>query len=125
MELGPLGVFTSFSDGWLISSQARKVFSVSALFTLALTVLLFSHIDIREPNLAERIVLGILGVIGSAAILFLWAGMCRYWSRFDDSGRWLKWLWLVSLLLGFPWGSCVYFLLVFFCGKRCGTDGTR
>lgn len=113
MEIGPLAVFTSFSDGWLISRQARRLFSASAVLTLLVTVTIFRGVNSSKLPFAERLPLAILGVVGTLALLFIWAGMWRYWYRLDDSGKWVKWLWFLVLLLGFPWSSCVYFLCVY------------
>jgi hypothetical protein len=113
MEMGPLGVFTSFSDGWLVSRQAKREFATSALLTVALTTLLLSRIDIQKLNLGARIAVGVLGIVGLLAALFLFAAMCRYWYQLDDSGRCAKGLSLALLGLGFPWGSCVYLLFVY------------
>ena len=113
MEMGPLGVFTSFGDGWLVSRQAQRVFATSALLTVALTTVLLSGIDIQKLNLGARIAVGVLGIVGSVAALFLFVAMCRYWYRLDHSRRWAKRLSLALLGLGFPWGSCVYFLFIY------------
>jgi hypothetical protein len=50
--------------------------------------------------------LGALAAIGS---VFIWLGMWRYWVRIDNSRPWIKRIWFVVLLIGFSWGSCLYY----------------
>jgi hypothetical protein len=113
MKIGPLAVFTNFTDEWLISRQARTLFLISTVLTLVLTALFLSQIDIAKMTLAQRLPVSILGMVGIIALVFIWAGMWRYWYRLDDSGGWSKRICFLLLLLGLWWGSCIYFLFVY------------
>lgn len=60
-----------------------------------------------------RLPWGILGVLGPIGLLFLWFGMWRYWVRVDDSNLWAKRAWFVVLLVGFWYGSVLYYLFAY------------
>lgn len=113
-RIGPSGVLNSFRDDWLVSRQAIKLFFVSAVLVMLLTPVSFGLVGIAKMTFFQRLPWAILGVAGSIGSLFLWLGMWRYWFRLDDSGAWNKRFWFIVLLVGFWWGSCLYFFFAYF-----------
>ncbi len=53
--------------------------------------------------------LGIFEIAGILSLFFVYFGMWRFWIRLDQSPKWLKRLWFLVLLIGFWWGSVLYF----------------
>ena len=106
-------VWNWFSDDWLITQRAAKLFLVSTLLVLAVTPILLGRINTQTMSFWARLPWGILGVLGSVALFFLWFGMWRYWARVDNSSRWVKRIWFLLLLVGFWWGSCLYCLFLY------------
>jgi hypothetical protein len=112
-KLGPLGIFSWFSDDWIVSPVARRLFLVSTLLVVAITPFFLGYVDISRMSFWERFPWGILFLVGPLGMFFLWLGMWRYWVRIDDSPPRQKRLWFIILLVGFWWGSCVYFYCVY------------
>lgn len=111
--IGPWGPFNLFGDDWMVSRKAAKLFFASAVLELLSTLMFFGWIDIAKMTFSQRLPWGILGMVGSVGTGFLWIGMWRYWFRLDDSGAWNKRFWFVVLLVGFWWGSCLYFFFAY------------
>jgi hypothetical protein len=116
MQFQRVGIFwvpsSLLRDDWLISRLSMKLFFLSALLVIAMTPI-FIGVDTTKMTFLQRLPWGILGVVGPVGLFFLWLGMWRYWVRLDDSGRWVKQVWFVVLLIGFWWGSVLYFFLVY------------
>jgi signal transduction histidine kinase len=89
-----------------------KLFFLSALLVIAMTFI-FSGVDTNKMTFWQRLPWGILGILIPFGMLFLWLGMWRYWVRIDRSSRWLKRIWFVVLLIGFWWGSVLYYFLAY------------
>jgi hypothetical protein len=98
-------------EGWLVKPIAARLFLVSTILLLAGTPLLFGRVE--GKSLVAQILWGSLGVIGGPAVLFLWSGMWCYWSRLDGSAIRAKRFWFVVLLVGFWYGSALYFYCVY------------
>lgn len=98
-------------DEWLSTSTAAKLFFLSVLSVIALT--LEYNLDISAASYWQHQLWDALGVLEAISILFLWLGMWRYWTRIDDSNRSAKRLWFLVLLIGFWWGSALYYFLVY------------
>jgi uncharacterized BrkB/YihY/UPF0761 family membrane protein len=102
-----------FKDKWLSSRSALLIFLLSTILAIALIALLWGWVSPAKMSFRERLPWGTLGLLGPIAVLFLYFGMWRYWVRIDDSRVWIKRIWFVVLLIGFWWGSCAYFFLVY------------
>lgn len=107
------GLFSSkqASSDWLVSKTASTLFAISCFFVLVVTPILFGVVNVPNTTLWGNVLLGVLGVAGGLSILFLWVGMWYYWRRIDTSTRTIKRLWFFVLLVGFWYGSTLYFLL--------------
>ena len=112
-RMGPLAFFSWFSDDWIVSVIAQRLFLVSTLLVFALTPLFLGQIDVSHMSFSGRLPWGILAIIGPVGMFFLWLGMWRYWARIDDSRQGSKRLWFLVLLIGFWYGSCLYFYFVY------------
>ena len=99
-------------DDWLTSSKIAKLFFVSSLLVIALTPV-FSGVDTSKMTFWHRLPWGLLGIVGPIALFFLWFGMWRYWLRLDNSRVWAKRVWFFILLIGFWWGSVLYYFFVY------------
>lgn len=106
-------IWTWFKDDWLITRQAAKLFFIASLLVTVMTIAFLDEIDTTKISFWMRLPWGILGVVGPIALFFLWLGMWRYWVRIDNASRWVKRLWFLVLLIGFWWGSCLYFFIVY------------
>lgn len=106
-------LWNRFKDDWLITGQAARLFLLSTVLVLALTPVFLGWVDTTKMSFWMRLPWGILGVVGPVAIFFLWFGMWRYWVRLDDSKVAAKRAWFLVLLLGFWWGSCLYYFFVY------------
>ncbi len=91
--------------------MAMKVFFLSALCVIALT--LEYNLDTSKASHLQHHLWDVLGALEAIGILFLWLGMWRYWTRVDDSNRSAKRLWFIVLLIGFWWGSALYYFLAY------------
>lgn len=112
MRLERLWLPTSWvTDEWLSTSTAVKLFFLSALCVIALT--LEYNFDTSKASSWQLYLWDALGVVEAIGILFLWLGMWRYWARIDDSNRSGKRLWFAVLLIGFWWGSVLYYFLAY------------
>ena len=112
-QIGPFVFLDWFRDEWLATRRAARLFLVSVPFALALTPILFGVVHVTKVTIWMRIVGGVLGVIGPIAIFFLWLGMWRYWMRLDKSKGLTRRIWFVILLIGFFYGSVLYYFCVY------------
>ena len=92
----------------LFYSSGKALF-LSATCVIALT--LEFNLDTSRAAPWQNTLWDILGIVEALGILFLWLGMWRYWSRVDDSKHSAKRLWFLVLLIGFWWGSVLYYFL--------------
>jgi uncharacterized BrkB/YihY/UPF0761 family membrane protein len=117
MQFQRVGIFwlpsSLLRDDWLVSRLSMKLFFLSALLVIAMTPVFMGVIDTNKMTFLQRLPWGILGVVGPLGLFFLWLGMWRYWVRLDDSKRWMKRVSFAVLLIGFWWGSVLYFFLVY------------
>lgn len=113
MRIDPFAVFDRFSDEWLVTSWASRLFLLAVPFVLAVTPVFFGWVNIRKPTPVTQVLGGTVGVVGPIALFFLWFGMWRYWVRFDTSGSRSRKVWFVILLVGLWCGSVLYYLLVY------------
>lgn len=103
------GPWEWFSDAWLRTRQAARLFFIATLLVAAVTPQLFGWVKPLSMPIWVRILWSILVIVGTLALFFLWFGMWRYWVRLDRSTRVVKRLWFVALLFGFWYGSCFYY----------------
>jgi uncharacterized BrkB/YihY/UPF0761 family membrane protein len=117
MEFQRVGIFwlpTSWlKDDWLVSRVSTVAFFLSVLAVIALTPIFLGTIDTTKMTFWQRLPWGLLGIFGPVGLIFLWLGMWRYWVRLDNSRRWVKRIWFFVLLVGFWWGSCLYYFLAY------------
>jgi uncharacterized BrkB/YihY/UPF0761 family membrane protein len=117
MKFQRVGIFwlpsSLLRDDWLVSRLSMKLFFLSALLVIAMTPVFMGVVDTNKMTFLQRLPWGILGVVGPLGLFFLWLGMWRYWVRLDDSKRWMKRVSFAVLLIGFWWGSVLYFFLVY------------
>jgi hypothetical protein len=112
-QIGPFAFLDSFRDDWIVSRQAARLFLVSVPFILALTPFLFGWVNFTRMTIWMQIAGGVVGVTGPIASFFLWLGMWRYWMRLDRSKALRKRMWFVILLIGFEYGSVLYYFCVY------------
>jgi hypothetical protein len=111
-SIGPWGLLNLFKDHWLVSRQAIMVFFLCTI-CVALATPIFLGSDpsrIYSWMGPSRNAVGGLSAVGT---LLLWLGMWRYWVRIDNRGKWMKRLWFIVLLVGFWWGSFLYYFLAY------------
>jgi hypothetical protein len=102
-----------FKDDVLASRGYIALFLISAILTVALTVLMRSKIDPAKTVFWIRLPLTLVAMVGTPALFFLWFGMWFYWARLDKAAVWVKRVWFVILLFGLWYGSILYCLLVY------------
>jgi len=104
-----------FKDDWLVSRRATVMFFVAVILVLAVTPLFLGSVeDPAQMPLGGRVFWTILGMLGPIGLFFLWFGMWRYWVRLDRSRVYVKRLWFVILIIGFWYGSCLYYFFVYY-----------
>lgn len=112
-----IGIFwipdSLLKESWLISRRTSALFFLSAILVLGLTPVFMGQVDTTNMSFWHRVPWGLLGVLGPVGLFFLWFGMWRYWIRLDRSTPWLKRTWFLVLLLGFWWGSVLYYFAVY------------
>ena len=108
-----LAPFSWFNDEWLLTRRAVKLFLAAAIILVVSTPLLWGLVDVKRMSFWTRLPWGCIGLLCPVALIFLWAGMWRYWIRLDDSTTWTKRVWFVVLLVGFWYGSFAYYFLVY------------
>jgi len=99
-----------FSDDWLATRLAAILFFFSTFCVLVFTPV-FPNLNASLIYLWQRILSTVLALVVTVGIFFLWIGMWRYWMRLDRSRVWVKRMWFLVLLVGFWWGSCLYYFL--------------
>jgi hypothetical protein len=110
---GYWGPWNRFTEGWLVSRQAIRLFLVAAMFVLAVTPIFLGLVDPAKMSLPLRLLWTVVGMVGTISLFFLWLGMWRYWVRLDHSRVLVKRLWFVILLFGLWWGSCLYYFFAY------------
>jgi hypothetical protein len=110
-SVGPGGLFNFFNDRWIATAQAARIF-FSCTLCVAFATPVFLGLDLARAYSRLGLFKDIAGGVAAAGTLFIWFGMWRYWARVDSHSKWLKRLSFFVLLIGFWWGSCLYF----FCG---------
>jgi len=100
-------------DDWLVSRRASRFFFISAICVIALIPVFAGAVDSTKMSFLHRVPWAILGIVGPVAIFVLWLGMWAYWVRLDDSSHWAKRAWFLVLLLGFWYGSVLYYFFAY------------
>jgi hypothetical protein len=111
--IGPFAFLDWFRDEWLVSQRACRFFLIAVPFVLALTPIFFGWVTVTRVTLWMQFVGGVLGVLGPIAVFFLWLGMWRYWMKLDRSKGPVKRVWFVIMLIGFWYGSILYYFFVY------------
>lgn len=96
-----------------MSRRALRLFSISTIFVLATIPLFSGYVSIENKSLLHRLVWGAEGVLSPISMLFLWAGMWRYWVRLDSSTGISKTTSFSLLLVGFAFGAVPYCFFVY------------
>jgi hypothetical protein len=99
-------------DDWLISRRTNMLFLLSAMLVIALTPV-FRGLDTTKMTFWQRLPWGMWGILGPIGLFFLWFGMWQYWVRIDRSSAWSKRTWFFVLLIGFWWGSVLYYFFAY------------
>ena len=102
-----------FRDDRLVSQTYLRLFSVSAVLCVAVTLFWFHPVDPLDTVLWLRILITVIGMGATVGLFFIWLGIWFYWVRLDGSEAWQKALWFFVLLAGFCLGSTLYFLFVY------------
>lgn len=117
MQFQRVGIFwlpcRLLEDDWLTSRRTNKFFLLSALCVLGVTIEYFLKIDTSKMSFWRRLPFGLTGIVEPFGLIFIWLGMWRYWVRLDDSNVWIKRGSFLLLLIGFWWGSVVYYFSVY------------
>lgn len=117
MQLQRIGPFwlpgAWLRDDWLISPSTSRLFLFSAICVIALTPIIEGWLVPSRMTFWMRVPWTVLVLVGVPALFFLWLGMWRYWVRLDDSSVWAKRAWFLILLIGFWWGSFLYYFCVY------------
>jgi hypothetical protein len=101
-------------DTFIVSRAAVKLFLVGTLCVIALTSLRFRPWpDLSQMPFPYKLISGILGLIVALGVNFLFFGMWRYWYRFDDSPKAIKFASFALMLGGFFWGSTIYYFIFY------------
>jgi hypothetical protein len=102
-----LNHYRHFSQEWIVSPTARRVYRVAAVVSLTLYVSLAALIAYGPiPAIKQFLFVGVLatGINGTGMELFLF--------RFDDSAAWKQILWFCAMFL-IPLGPALYCFLVY------------
>jgi hypothetical protein len=100
-------------DDWLVSPIVTRIFLSAAVCLIALIPLFLGWFDPRNLPAWLQLPWTVVGMLIATDAIFLMLGMWRYWVRLDDSvGAWKR-IWFFVLLLGFCYGSCAYYFLVY------------
>ncbi len=105
----PFGFWNDARDQWLTTVRAAKLFFVATLLIPIVTLQMFGLVNPLGMPIWTRVPWSILSMAGTVALFFIWFGMWRYWMKRDYSGRSSKAVWFAVMLLGFWFGSCVYY----------------
>ncbi len=108
----PFGIgFKRVSNAWLVSRTALILFAVASVLVVAIAPVLWGYVNFLEnPGFWENLFWGVVGAAGALSMFFIWGGMWAYWTRCDSSRRAVKRIWFVILLVGFWYGSVLYYL---------------
>ena len=104
-------------DRWLVSRYASGMFAVAAILIVLVTALLTFNIA-QDTGLWSDAFWAIAGVLSGLGAFFIWSGMWRFWSRFDQSSRFARRIWFFVLLIGFWYGAVLYFAIVYIRSSR-------
>ena len=112
------------SDEWLASRDASRLFAGASVLTLAATAVWLAGVQIQDTGVLSRIFWGTFGVLIPLSIFFLLGGMWNYWMRCDPSGRLARRIWFAILLIGFWYGSILYYAFVYLRTRRRAVPNT-
>jgi hypothetical protein len=105
-------LFRVFRDN-LVTKSYLLIFLVSSVLFLLTIAMLEVSIDPLRMPVWYRIPFTLLGMLGVVGCVALWLGMWSYWLRFDCSKAFVKRLWFLILVIGFSFGSVLYFFFVY------------
>jgi hypothetical protein len=108
----PWGPSRFFGDDWFVSRQAAVLFFLGAVCVAFATPVFLGlgGATVYSWMGPARDFAGGLMAVGT---LFLWLGMWRYWVRIDRSRPWMKRIGFFLLLIGFWYGSVIYYALFY------------
>ena len=99
---------------WFRSSLALYLFGIAAANILIVTAFLGGFPSaVHYLSTVYHGLWLITGGISALGMLFLWVGMWRYWILYDDSNVYAKRRWFLVLLVGFWYGSCLYYFFAY------------
>lgn len=88
------------------------MFALSAAIIIGMTLMLVLAPP-ANPGALGRVIWGTGGVLFALSMFFLWSGMWRFWTKFDESSRWIRRVSFILLVVGIWYGAVVYYLLVY------------
>ncbi len=107
----PFGIgFKRVSNAWLVSRTALILFAVASVLVVAIAPVLWGYVNFLETPGFGKPLLGGGGSRRRVEHVFHLGGMWAYWTRCDSSRRAVKRIWFVILLVGFWYGSVLYYL---------------
>jgi hypothetical protein len=115
---------TNISDEWLASGDASRLLAGASAFTLAATAGWLAGVQVQDTGVLSRVLWGIFGVLLPISVFFLWGGMWSYWMRCDPSSRLARRIWFAILLIGFWYGSILYYAFVYLRTRRRAVPNT-
>lgn len=93
---------------WLISRVMNRVFFLCSLLVIAVTPLLRGSVAVAQMSFSQRLLLTILVGLGPPGLFCIWIGMWVYWV-YSASSAGAKRAWFFVLLIGFWYGSVIYY----------------
>ena len=101
---------------WIISPFARRLYTLTALFSLAFSVFLIAMKAIGQQAASDItksaplfLILRTVTFVGVLATAITWVSMLYFWFEFDKSGTAKKAVWLVVLMIAAP--ACPFYCL--------------
>jgi hypothetical protein len=110
-------LWNRIGDRWLVSRSASNMFGAAAILIVVVTALLAFNMA-QDTGLLSEVFWAVAGVLSGLGAFFIWSGMWRFWSRLDQSSRFARRVWFVTLLIGLWYGAVLYFVLVYMRSPR-------
>jgi hypothetical protein len=121
--MGIQRIWKHVSREWFYNKSSVFLFSISAalvLLTLALGfvpgVSLAVTKEASNPSLVVQLGFALVGILLTAAYIFVLLGMFRFWTAYDNSSPIARKIWFVIMIAGFvgiSLGTAVYCFAVY------------
>ncbi|HEX3320171.1 MAG TPA: PLDc N-terminal domain-containing protein [Terriglobales bacterium] len=108
-------------EHWILGERSRLLLRDAAIIATALLIVgLCANVVLAyhsRPAFLESKTLqyfvGIIGAVGSVAVIYLWVGMFWHWLKADSYSQKSKIVWFIVLLIGNWVGAIAYYLFVY------------